>query len=274
MYISIDMGATNTRVASTEDLENILEIKKFKTAPDLSEQSNLLLEAINKVAPKGNIQKIVIGVPGKIDLETRKFVNLPNFPYLNSKNFTDLIDVDNTIFTNDALLGGLAEAEIGSGAEYGIIAFITLGTGVGGVRIQKENGSLSYFMAEPGHQIITRSDRFSDITGLSGTLELHVSGKSFKEIYGKNPEDCEDEEIWRDYSYFLTMGLINILALWNPEVIIFGGSVSNKFNTFMPFVVEEFSKQRFFDPVNVKQAKLGDDSGVYGGFIFLKNLIK
>jgi len=173
------------------------------------------------------------------------------------------------------LLGGLAEACLGAGSSYNTVAYITLGTGVGGVRIQKsDDGAYSYFLAEPGHHIITNSDRYSDTTGLSSTLELHISGKSFQEIYEQTPEECSDPKIWEDYSKFLTTGIINILAFWNPDILIFGGSVSNKFSSFMPHVVEEFSKQRFFDPIDIKQARLGDDAGVFGGFEFIKNLIK
>jgi glucokinase len=87
---------------------------------------------------------------------------------------------------NDKAVVGLGEATYGAGVGYGIVAYHTVSTGVGGVRT--EDGKISRASAgfEPGHQIIDIDGSLLD-DGTSHTLESLVSGYSLEKRRGVKP---------------------------------------------------------------------------------------
>jgi hypothetical protein len=63
----------------------------------------------------------------------------------------------------------------------------------------------------------------------------------------------------------------NIIALWDPEVIVFGGGLSNQFDRFYSSLVKYLNKQKFFQTPRLEKASLSDESGLYGGLVRLGN---
>jgi predicted NBD/HSP70 family sugar kinase len=121
--------------------------------------------------------------------------------------------------------------------------------------------------------IIQEEGRPFQLCGQRGCLSSYVSGAAFREIYGIGPSKCEDREVWADYAKKLTLGIINILAMWAPNVIILGGSITNKFEDyFKEPLLDELSKQELFVIPPIFKSELGDNSGLYGGLILLKQV--
>jgi len=275
MHISIDIGKSNTRVASSLDLREIHKIVKFSTHQELEEQKKLLADAIYNVRDSKDIKAIALGVTGVIDKTSGKFIKSPNYPALSGLSFSDLLpEVLKQIplyVENDASLGALGETFFGSGKDKNIVAYITLSSGVGGALVIKETSGYKLICSEVGHHVINESDTLADGTGLTGTFESYCSGSMFEQRYGVKPERDIDKEIWKQYSKHLSTGILNVIALWKPEMIILGGGVSNyNFDSFYPYLIEELSKQTFFDIPEIKKAYLEDNSGIYGGFVLLK----
>jgi predicted NBD/HSP70 family sugar kinase len=274
MYIAIDFGSTNTRVGASRDLESFIDITKFKTDFDLLKQRHLLRDAITKVSSGEDSRFIGAGVPGVVDTKNNTFVKLANYPNLNGKKFEHLLGDDFPVvlsfFENDAALAGLAEAQRGAGMGYNVVAYITLSTGVGGVRVVNqdlENGC----SLEPGHQIINPAGRYNQFSGLQGDLESYVSGRFFKENYGADPVSCEDPAVWRDYAVYLSLGIHNIINLWCPDVLIFGGGLGyNSFDKFYEPLLNNLRKLEFVRLPDIKRSHFGDDAGLYGGLALLR----
>lgn len=278
MYISIDIGKSNTRVASTKDLVSIHKIIKFSTDQDLEEQKKLMIDAVYGVRDNQDIKAIVLGVTGINDKANKKFIKSPNFPALNGLNFNSLLpEVLRHIpfyVENDAALGALGEAYFGSGKNKTDVAYLTLSSGVGGAFVLKEKEGFKLISSEPGHHVICESDILTDKSGLSGTFESYCSGSMFETRYGVKPKGDIDKEIWKKYAKHLSTGIINITALWRPEIIVLGGGMSNyNFDTFYPYLNEELKKQIFFVIPEMKKALLEDDSGIYGGFVLLSKTL-
>jgi len=274
MYISIDIGKSSTRVASTQNLVDIHKIIKFSTDQNLEEQKKLLADAIYNVRDNQDIKLIVLGVTGVVDKVNKKFIKSPNFPALDGLNFNFLLpEVLRHIpiyVENDAALGALGEAYFGSGKSKSLVAYLTLSSGVGGALILKGKKGYNIISSEPGHHIICELDNLVDKSGLSGTFESYCSGSMFETRYGVKPQRDINQEIWKTYARHLSTGIINITALWRPEVIILGGGLSNyNFDIFYPYLSEELKKQSFFVIPEIKKALLEDNSGVYGGFVLL-----
>jgi glucokinase len=277
MYLTADFGATKTRIASSNDLKSILKIKRFETDPDFNKQVKLLNDTFEKLSKGEKIQGICIGSTGTLDHKEKKFINSINYPAKNGRSFIDLLDDRfkdiKLCIENDAALAGLGEAVFGVGKKYSVVAYLTLSTGVGGVRVDKGNSKASYFISEPGHHVILEDGRLRESSGIFGSLESYVSGTSFKEIFGVDPEFCEDEEAWDIYAKHLSTGLTNVVAFWNPDVIVLGGGVSNQFDRFFDPLMKYLGKQDFFNIPDIKKSKLRDKAGIYGAFVHLKNCL-
>lgn len=275
MYISIDLGRSTTRIASSSDLKSILKIEKFQTDSSLEVQKANMAKALTDVIGNEEVDAIAFGFPGITGDIKNKFGKCANLPQIEgadiSSFFPDRLKDVKILVENDAALGALGEAYFGAGKENKVVAYLTVSTGVGGARVVKYDNEYDIINAEPGHQIICRDDNLTDGSGLNGTFESYCSGSFFKKRYQSAPDDSAGAEVWKKYSHYLSAGLFNLISMWDPEVIVLGGGMAiHNFDTFYPFLMEEMNKQDFFKVPDIKKSLLGDDSGIYGGFILLK----
>lgn len=273
MFVSIDLGGTKTRVASSKNLTELFEIEKFSTNENLDAQKKLLNESIISVSHSEKVLGISIGVPAILDRKEGKYKHLTNFHELDGYEYGEILDTTLRealyIVENDAALAGLAEAVSGAGRDFPVVAYITLSTGVGGVRIADEELPHGFKFSEPGHHIIEPEGRYHESCGQNGCWEAYVSGDAFEEIYGRSPIDCTDENIWEDYAYRLSRGVINLISFWAPDVIVFGGGMSNNYDFFSDPLVRHLNSQKFFDIPEIRKSEYMDNAGVTGGFIAL-----
>ena len=275
MYISIDLGRSTTRIASTLDLKSILKIVKFKTESDVNLQRTNMFKSFDEVAGDAEIDAISFGFPGITDKFKKVFEKSANYPQIEGLDirnfFPEKLTQSKILVENDAALGALGEAYFGSGKDKESVAYITLSTGVGGAFVRKYENEYLLINAEPGHQIINIDDSISDGTGIKGTLESYCSGSYFRKRFGSTPDITAGAENWKKYSYYLSAGIINIISMWNPEVVVLGGGLSiHNFDNFYKYLADEIKKQTFFAIPQIRKSELGDDSGIYGGFILLK----
>jgi glucokinase len=275
MYISIDLGRSTTRIASTLDLKSIYKIVKFRTESDIHLQRNSMFRAFEEVSGGTEVDAVAFGFPGITDKFKKVFEKSANYPQiegLDIKNFfPEKFKQSQILVENDAALGALGEAYFGSGENNDSVAYLTLSTGLGGAFVKKYENEYLLVNAEPGHQIINIDDSISDNTGIKGTFESYCAGSSFRKRFNAIPDVTAGENIWKKYSYYLSAGIINIVSMWNPEVIVLGGGLSiHNFDNFYKHLVNELKKQSFFAIPDIRKSVLGDDSGVYGGFILLK----
>jgi len=115
---------------------------------------------------------------------------------------------------NDTALVGLGESHFGAGQGAAIMAYHTVSTGVGGVRIVNGEIDQAHTGFEPGKQII-------DIDATVGkygetTLEELISGAAIEKRFGKKPFEISQGD---------PIGLKNTILYWSPDVIVLGGSM-------------------------------------------------
>lgn len=256
MYISVDMGGTYTRIASSLDLASIKESIKFNTKKELIDQKNTISYYIKKFVQNEKITGICMGVPGTLNYKENKFLKFPNYKALQGESFGSLLSEDlqkNKLFiVNDAHMAGYMEALKGSGEKYNNVLYISIGTGIGGVLIKNKNIEDIFANFEPGHECI-----YND--GLD--FEDHCSGRAFTRIYGITADQNVPNNIWKEYAKELTKGLTFLKSKYSADVIVLGGGFSVKnFSNFNGYVPEN---------INIKSAKYGDNSGLLGGFEIL-----
>ncbi len=273
MFIAIDIGGTNTRITSSKNLKIIEKQIKFSTLKNFRPGIEKLITAIEKLTRKKKIKAIVIGLPGVINRKNQRLIKAPNLKNWANKPIVNLLSKKfkcRVLLENDTTLGGLGEAVFGAGKKHQIVAYLTLGTGLGGTRIvnQKINQSAQGF--EPGHQIIKLKGKRCRC-GQKGCLEAYVSAKAFYQKYKIKPENCTNPKVWVNFSQKLGQGLVNIITLWSPNIVIIGGGFS-KTGELLLKPLKEFVKQnlQIFKAPPIVKGALGDMAGIYGGLYLIK----
>ena len=199
---------------------------------------------------------------------------------------------------NDATVAGLAESVAGVSAGCENSVFVTLGTGVGGgVVLGGKVFSGSHGVAtEIGHMITVVDgepctcgnkgcfERYASATALiregrrmceakpdaalakavGGDLSA-INAKHVIDLAKAGDPDCA--AIFDRYVEHLAIGLVNIINLYDPEVIVLGGGVSHAGQFLLDAVRAKLPSLVFYKGMpyaRVELAKLTNDAGIIG----------
>ena len=274
-YILIDIGGTKTRVASSKDLSKIDKINKFNTPIKFKAGIESILKAISTITNE-KIAGVAIGIRGRINEDKTELDNDGILTDWAKKPLAETLSKElkaPVFIENDTALAGLGEAIFGAGQGADIVAYHTISTGIGGVKIENGTIDTASFGFEPGHQIldIDRTILGADITP---TLENLVSGSGLEARLGVKPYDIPQEDmVWNELAEYLAHGLRNTILYWSPDVIVLGGSMiigdpKIEIEPIRKYTVEVLDS--FVSCPFITTAKLGDDAGLYGAMAYLK----
>ncbi len=188
VYIGVDMGGTNLRVALVDPGGKILDSRKIDVRIDLGAEAvseSLAAQCVSlaRAARKNklHVQAIGLGVAGKIDRAGTVLFS-PNLPPLDGYPLGDELRERTKIpvfMENDANVFGLGEGFAGAAMGMENWAGITLGTGTGGCLILGgtlwEGDGLG-FCGEIGHMIIEPEGPRCPC-GSKGCLEAFASAR-------------------------------------------------------------------------------------------------
>ena len=249
MKIGIDLGGSHIAIGVIDDKGYIVEkIEKrllYKDKKNIKETiENYIIKNTNELMSKYKIKEIGIAVPGTIkDGIILKSVNLGVSDYNIIDNLKKGINLPIKI-RNDAKCAAIAENKIGALKDYSRSIFLTLGTGIGGAVIINnkllDTGELPG--CEFGHVIIQK-DGLKCNCGKNGCFEKYASMKALKtnlrqvlgvdektrgqellDIIRKNPDNEELNKVIDEYIEYLSIGLSNLINIFEPEAIGIGGS--------------------------------------------------
>jgi glucokinase len=264
MYILIDIGGTKTRVTLTEHREAFLPPVVFETPQDFEEWLNALKEAAKPFHNGRKINGVIAGVPGTFTHEghIKKTPNLPLWADIPLRQKLEELFSCSVILENDAALVGLGEAVYGAGKGHGIVAYVTISTGVGGVRIVDGKIDHSTFGFEIGHTII---DRHHDVESL-------ISGGALERRFGKPSHEVHDVSLWEKINHYAGVFGANTIMYWSPSIIVYGGPVMNDLHIE---IIEKEAKALLTmyekTPVFIR-GTLKDFGGLYGALARSKEL--
>lgn len=173
---------------------------------------------------------------------------------------------------NDTALVGLGEAVVGAGQGEWIVVYMTVSTGVGGVRVVEQKLDESALGFEPGKQIIDPDNTLCpDCPG--NTLEHYVSGTNVAIRFGKPAYEIDDINTWHEISRFFAIGLLNSIVHWSPSIVVLGGSMILGNPAILLEDVEKYIRENltvFPEPPRIVKASLGDVGGLHGALIYLR----
>lgn len=312
-YLGIDLGGTNI-AAAVVDEEGVIygrSTRKTNAPRPYEEIFNDMAECAFDAARETGIEfdeivSVGIGCPGAVDKESGRL------EFANNLDFYDVPIVDRmekllgkkVHIENDANAAAWGEYLAGSGKGTDSMIMITLGTGVGSGII--ENGHLITGAYGKGAEIgcmVICLDGEKCTCGRKGCFEAYASAtaliKQTKRAMKENPEsemwkiakgklsnvdgktacistDKAAKSVIKNYLRYLSEGIVNIINIFQPEIICIGGGVSNAGEKILKPIrkyIKDYSFARFGKKqTEVQIAKLGNDAGIIGAALLWKNL--
>ncbi|MEO0109357.1 MAG: ROK family protein [candidate division WOR-3 bacterium] len=287
--IGIDIGGTNTKIG----LVAKGKIEKKRVIPTEKEPKSAILSlvsAIREIASQEEIATVGIGCAGLIDHKkgiVRTPPNLPkwhNFPLKRELEKRLKIPV---FVGNDVNACALGEYYYGLGKGKRNIFVLTIGTGVGGGIIS--DGELilgeNFAAGEFGHTLIFPEGKRCQC-GNRGCLEAYIGEKGIRQmakiLFGKefSPEEIsfwakrKDKraiEIIEKVGYYLGLALVNVIHLFDPEIIIIGGGISGFGRTLLEATRKTIKTRIMKLPkrkLAIKISQLGSSAGILGATRF------
>ncbi len=310
MYIGIDLGGTNIAGGLVRKSGDVVQIKSVPTGKErgfeaVAEDILKLIKTLMKEA-KEPIEGVGIGVPGVVDKDLSMIFYCTNLSWYDKdlgKTLSQALGIP-VFVDNDANLAALAEVEAGSlkGAKAAVM--LTLGTGIGGGVAVDGNilRGAHGLGSEIGHMIIGENfydcncgnngcfETFSSATAVIKYAEKLVQDKVYPDsilntVYsqrGLNAKTVIDAakagdplgmDAFERLVKYLAIGVVNIINLFDPEKISFGGGVAHSGPFLLDKVRETVSKMVFiknFPSAELVLAELGNDAGVIGAAMLAK----
>lgn len=248
---------------------------------------------------------ISIAAAGAIDAPRGIITLSPNLPGWRDIPLRDIIRERLGIKTwliNDTNAAALAEHQLGAGQGIKNLLYLTVGTGIGGAVIL--GGRLytgaSGSAGEIGHMTID-ANGLRCKCGNIGCLETLASGtavareairrvsrgegSSLSEIVAgrigsitaehvamaARDGDCLALDVINKAATYLGVGLVNLVNIFNPEMIIIGGGLA-KMGDLLLSPARQVVREKAFpvsaEAVCILPTQLGDDAGILGAAIF------
>lgn len=233
MYAGIDIGGTKTLVASLDNSGIITQKIRFETPQNYEFFLHELRFALHKLDAK-DFHAGGVGAPGKIDRQHDRVTYLPNLKMW--KDVSLQHDVERilhcpVIIENDAKMAALSEAMMVKDTHAKVL-YITISTGIGYGLV--DSRKIDTDLADLGGSTILVEQH-----GKLVPWESFASGHAIVERYGKKAQDITDKKTWHAIVRDLKPGLLELIAVTEPEIIIFGGSVGVYFERFGKILKEE-----------------------------------
>lgn len=291
MRIGIDLGGTKIEIVVIDEHQQ--QIYRYRIASPQGSYSKTLftlVELVEQTESKLEITNcsVGIGIPGSISNKTGNIKNANSIWLIGEDLQTDLSNqLKRPIkIENDANCFALSEAIDGAGKGKNLVFGVIIGTGCGGGLVvnQKVLRGVNSIGGEWGHNPLPWANS-QDVSlacycGLKGCNETFLSGTGFAKHFSlKTKQQLTAKEIVNqaqqgnqlaqqaldNYCVWLAKGLASVINVFDPDVIVLGGGMSN-IELLYQRVPELWDKWVFSDEVTtqLKPPKWGDSSGVRG----------
>lgn len=286
LVIGLDAGGTEIKAGLLRGAE-VIEERRFFTernqGPDHAvEQVLHAAEVMHKDFPESKAIGLV--VPGVVDSANGIAEFSENIQWKNVPFGSELRRVTGLPwgFGHDVRLGGLAESLYGASAGYRDSLFFPIGTGIAGAMIVDGELIDNPYGGEIGHLDVQSG--YNCACGSHGCLESIATAPSIIRIYkeksGKDVTGSQDvlaaakagekaaREAWFGAMRAIAVSVTAYVTIMAPEIIVFGGGVSNAGDDLIKPVADYVDAHLTFQKrPKFAIAKLGDRAGMIGAGI-------
>ncbi|MBQ2897556.1 MAG: ROK family protein [Clostridia bacterium] len=309
-YIGIDLGGTNIAVGVVNEEGKIICKKSIPTlahrTPEeiVKDMASVSMEVVKEAGlSMDDITSLGAACPCFVEKKLGVLIAGANLPFRGYDIRKELHKyIDKPIYLdNDANCAAWAEAVAGAAKGTKDSIMITLGTGVGGGIVV--NGSLysgfNCFGGELGHMVIEIDGRQCGC-GRKGCWEAYASATALIKMTREYAENNKNSLMWElaekegkfsgrtafdaakqgdetaqkvvdKYIKYLTCGVANLITIFQPEVLVIGGGVSNEGEYLLEPLRKAALKEKYdgtdsplFEDGRIEKALLGNDAGIIG----------
>lgn len=308
-YISIDLGATKTRIALCTRNE-IIEKTSYPT-PRTGDENTIPRKIIEVVKDNwsqylGEIRAIGVASIGPLDLTRGMVVNTPNIPIHTFELLRPLVrEFKKPVYiANDCVASAWGERLYGDARDVDNLIYLTLSTGIGAGIVVDGNLLIGKMgnAHEVGHIVIDFNSDLPCGCGGRGHWEAFAGGSNIPRVvrYIAGREDIRSElrsivdsgieidaktlfdyyrrgdilarRVVELYIKATAAGIASIINTYDPELVIIGGSVFLNNIDILYGPIVELSKLNVVTGFpEIKPTRLGDDVGLYGGLAIAVN---
>ena len=306
--IGIDLGGTNIAGGVVDDKMNIVVKDSVPTKLPRSaeaiidDMATLALSLVKKASiSMSEIKWVGIGTPGTANSDTGiiEYANNLHFENVPMVSMMEKKLSKKVYIENDANAAAFGEFKAGAAKDVNSAVAITLGTGIGGgiVIDGKILHGFNFAGAELGHTVIVKDGRectcgrhgcweaYSSATGLANltkesmlahkdSVMWEITKDSLDNVNGKTAfdamraGDAAGREVVDLYISYLGCGLVNVINIFQPELLCIGGGICKEGDNLIKPLEEIIVKERYsrFSKNQTKLcvAKLGNDAGIIG----------
>ena len=316
--IGVDLGGTTVKFAILTEDGDVPQKWAFRTNI-LDEGQHIIPEIVESINHHIDLYKmsrdqfvgIGIGTPGTVDLEKGTVTGAFNLNWKTPQPLIEQLETGTGLHAaldNDANVAALGERWKGAGNNGNEVAFITLGTGVGGGIITNgqmvhgihgAGGEVGHMIVEPEGYLCTCGNRGCLEQYASATGVVHLATDAAEEYAGnsklkamvddgqeitskivfdlaKQEDDYLANEVVDRVAHYLGLACANISNILNPEFVVIGGGVSAAGNFLLERVNSAFQQFAFAtvrDSTTLKLAELGNDAGIIGAASLAKQFM-
>lgn len=227
MYLVIDLGGTNTNIASFSDLDatEFTIIDRFPTDQDYAGQIDRILVTVQGLETPPEGIGFAVGVQLTRDgISIDKSYTMPGF---NGKPIVrDIADLTGLPVraANDNVCAVIAESHLGALQHYERAAYMTVSTGTGaGIRLGRGERSIAY-LAQVGHHIVNY-DGPQCSCGQVGCIQAITGGQEFIRRFGKPAAEITDEAVWQEVTELLAVGIVNLTRVTRIDAVCISGGI-------------------------------------------------
>ena len=306
--IGIDLGGTNIAVGIVGDDNRMIVKDSVPTNIPRSAEAiaddivSLSRRLVSRAGLEWNeIEWAGLGTPGTVNCETGviEYANNLYFREVPMRRCLEDRMGLRVYLENDANAAAYGEFVAGAAKGSHSAVVITLGTGVGSGIILggKILHGFNFAGGEAGHMVIVAGGRectcgrrgcweaYASATGLiTSTREAMLADKASKmweltggelsAVNGKTAFDAlragdeTGKKVVDQYIWYLACGLINIVNLFQPEVLCIGGGICKEGDTLLRPLADILKKEHY-SHYTIRQSRLcvatlGNDAGIIG----------
>jgi glucokinase len=306
LSIAIDLGGTNMRVALVDRAGVLLQREWLPTQVHLGREMafDRLTQAIARLMPPADGALVVgigVSLASPVDPATGTMYNPPNLPGWDGFSLKPPLEEMFRIpvwVANDTTLAAVGERAYGAAKGMDNLVYMTVGTGIGGGIILNGKPLIGTggFAGEIGHMSIDRNGPLCNC-GNVGCLEALASGTAIANSALRRLEqgggtilsemvkgdlsrvqakmvmeaaaqgDQMAREVVERFAEDLGLGIVNLLHIFDPQVVVLGGGVCRDLPKFRPALeaaVRRNVMAHLKERVSLVQSTLGDDASLLG----------
>lgn len=268
------------------------------------DMADLFFEIITEAGVKlYEIPFVGIGCPGTVNKKSG-IVEFANNLFFHNWNLQKMMENrlrNNVFIENDANVAAFGEFIAGAAKNTNSSITITIGTGIGSGIIfdGKIYSGINYSAAEIGHMVIVPNGRpcncgrcgcfeqYASANGLIFTTKEYLKnasendtiiwsliGNDINNITAKTAftamklGDIFGKKIVNEYCKYLALGIVNIVNIFQPEIICIGGGVCNEGNLLTAPIQKIIENERYSKHAKIQtkicSALLGNNAGIIG----------